>query len=120
MSPLFLNKSNANVQLFLFSDHIFLALYNYIIINDGDCGVFLSLQIMFKDIIILSLVCYLVYKLFSRFIIPIVRITNTANDHMNRMQEQMREMDRKMNEPAAATKQRVKKEGDYIDYEEVR
>jgi len=32
------------------------------------------------------------------------------------MQEQMKEMDRKVNE--TATKKPVKKEGDYIDYEE--
>lgn len=77
------------------------------------------LCVMLKDLLLLFFIGYIVYKLL-KFIIPIVRLTNTANDHMKRMQEQMKDMERKMNEPApAASKQRVKKEGDYIEYEEV-
>jgi hypothetical protein len=35
------------------------------------------------------------------------------------MQEKMREMEQKMNEPPPATR-KVKKDGDYIDYEELK
>jgi hypothetical protein len=38
---------------------------------------------------------------------------------MRQMQDQMNEMDRKMNE-SATRQQNLRKEGDYIDYEEVR
>ena len=79
---------------------------------------------MFKDLIILVLVGYIIYKIFSRFVLPIVRLTNTANDHMRRMQDQMqaqmREMEQKTNQQNTQQKARVKNDGDYIDYEELK
>lgn len=59
----------------------------------------------------------IIYRVLSRFIFPVVRVTSAANDRLRQMQEQMNEMNRKMNE--APVKNKVKKEGDYIDYEEV-
>ena len=60
----------------------------------------------------------ILFRLVSRYIIPIFRITTLTNDRLRQMQDQMREMDRKVNENKP--KGNVKKEGDYIDYEEVR
>ena len=60
-----------------------------------------------------------VYRFLSRYIFPVVRMTST-NDRLREMQDQMREMERKMEENNARSKRRVKKDGDYIDYEEVR
>ena len=54
-----------------------------------------------------------------RYILPVFRITSMASEQMRKMQNQMKEMDHKMKEQHTA-KANVKKEGDYIDYEEVR
>jgi hypothetical protein len=45
-----------------------------------------------------------------------------ANDHMRRMQEQMKDMNNQMNQPPVrpAQNKHAEKEGDYIDYEEVK
>ncbi len=79
---------------------------------------------MVKDLIIVLIIGYLVYKLFSGFILPLLNITSAANTHMRKMQEQMnaqkQEMDRMMNAQAQTQKKKVSREGDYIDYEEVR
>ena len=79
---------------------------------------------MLKDIIILLLIGYLIYKLFSRLILPILNVTAAANSHVRKMQEQMnaqmQEMERHRNNSSAQSKRKVEKEGDYIDYEEVK
>ena len=81
---------------------------------------------MLKDLIILILVAYLVYKVFSRFILPILNVTAAANNHVRNMQEQMNaqmeEMQRQQrnnNINQQQQKRKVEKEGDYIDYEEI-
>jgi hypothetical protein len=81
---------------------------------------------MLKDLIILFLVIYLIYKVMSRFVLPLLNVTAAANNHVRKMQEQMnaqmQEMDRQRNNVANSqqTKKKVEKEGDYIDYEEVK
>jgi hypothetical protein len=72
---------------------------------------------MLKEIIILVLVGYIISKIL-RFILPIFRISSVASDHMRKMQEQMKDMEAKANQPVQ--KKNVRKEGDYIDYEEVK
>ena len=61
----------------------------------------------------------IVYRLLSRYIFPIFRFTTVANNKLRQMQDQMKEMDSKINNTTKQNK-RVKKEGDYIDYEEVK
>ncbi len=58
----------------------------------------------------------IIYRVLSRFVLPIFRITTATNDRLRQMQDQMRDMNHKVNENTA--KPQVKKEGDYIDYEE--
>ena len=53
-----------------------------------------------------------------RYILPVFRITSMASDQMRKMQDQMKEMDRKANEQARQTT-KAHKQGDYIDYEEL-
>ncbi len=53
-----------------------------------------------------------------RFLFPVVHITSTANDRLKQMQDQINEMNRKAQEDAK--RKEVKKEGDYIDYEELK
>ena len=77
---------------------------------------------MLKDIIILLLIVYLIYKVLSRFVLPLLNVTAAANNHVRKMQEQMnaqmQEMDRQKNQQTQ--KRKVEKEGDYIDYEEIK
>jgi len=61
-----------------------------------------------------------VYRILSRFIFPVVRITSHANDAMRKMQEQMNEMNQRMNEKQPSKNTPVQKKGDYIDYEELK
>jgi hypothetical protein len=62
----------------------------------------------------------IVYRLLSRYILPIFRFTTVANDRLRQMQDQMKEMYRKVNSNNSTPNKRVKKEGDYIDYEELK
>ena len=61
----------------------------------------------------------IVFRVVFYYLLPIFRITSATSSQMRRMHEQMKEMERKMNEPPPAAK-KVKKDGDYIDYEELR
>ena len=63
----------------------------------------------------------IIYYILSRFIFPVFRITMFANKNMQQMQDKIREMEQKMNQtPAPSQKSNKKKDGDYIDYEEVK
>ncbi len=62
----------------------------------------------------------IVLRVVFNFILPIFRITSAASSQMRKMQVQMKEMERQMNEQRSQPKPKaVKKDGDYIDYEEV-
>lgn len=69
--------------------------------------------------IIWVVILWIVFKVVAHFILPIFRLTSEANKHMRRMQEQLRDMESKMNQPPPPSPKKVNKEGDYIDYEEV-
>ncbi|GAA4462473.1 hypothetical protein GCM10023093_09140 [Nemorincola caseinilytica] len=65
----------------------------------------------------------LIFRVVFSYLLPLFRITSVTNDHMRRMQDQMREMERKMNETKATPPPAAKKaniDGDYIDYEELK
>ena len=70
-------------------------------------------------IITIALIIGLIYRVLTRFIFPVVNITSAANDHLKKMQDQINEMNRN-NTPPPAQRKNIKKEGDYIDYEEVK
>ena len=74
---------------------------------------------MFFRFITLIFVIGILFRLFSRYILPVFRITSVANDRIRQMQDQMKEMDRKVNDNNNRST-RIKKEGDYIDYEEIK
>jgi hypothetical protein len=67
--------------------------------------------------ILIILLFLLLFRWIAGFLLPIFRITNATSERMRQMQDQMREMDKKMNE--ANKKKNIKKDGDYIDYEEL-
>ncbi len=81
---------------------------------------------MFLRIITWMVVIGVILRVFNKYIRPVFKIGVMANDHMRKMQEQMQEQMQRMEsermqqpQPAQQKKQ-VKKEGDYIDYEEIK
>jgi hypothetical protein len=60
----------------------------------------------------------IIYRIITRFIMPVFHVGNTVNDRLRDMQNQMRDMEQKVNQTAKTSNR--KKDGDYIDYEEVR
>lgn len=73
---------------------------------------------LFRFITILFVI-WILARLLFRYILPIFRITAVANSRIRQMQDQMREMDQKMNNHNAP-RTSGRKEGDYIDYEEIK
>ena len=71
--------------------------------------------------IVYALFLYLIYKFIKGWLFPAIHITNTMNGKMREMQSKMNEMNRQQ---AQQQKQQEhparKKEGEYIDYEEVK
>lgn len=70
--------------------------------------------------IIYALFIYIVYKFVRSFLFPAMHITNTMNSKMKEMQEKMNEMNRQQQRQAQPERPAVKKEGEYIDYEEIK
>ena len=70
-----------------------------------------------------AIIIWILYRIIVNFIIPIFRVTSAAKSQMRQMQEQMNAMNDKMNDQPKQPQQQqrtVQKEGDYIDYEEVK
>ncbi|NDC40271.1 MAG: hypothetical protein EBZ77_01785 [Chitinophagia bacterium] len=59
----------------------------------------------------------IVYRLLARYIFPAFFWSSNANERLRDMQQQMQEMNRKLNQQQRAPK---KKDGDFIDYEELK
>lgn len=68
--------------------------------------------------IVYSLLFYVIYKIIRGFVFPAMHITNTVNGKMREMQERMKEMEQEQQQQQ--TRQSRKKEGEYIDYEEIK
>ena len=60
-----------------------------------------------------------VYNLLNKFIFPVFRMSSAINNNMRKMQDQMREMEEKMDKKQPKVK-KARRDGDYIDYEEVK
>jgi len=73
---------------------------------------------IFRLITILFVVGFL-FRVLFRYVFPIFHITSTATSRLRQMQDQMKEMEQKIN-TNNTPKPSGKKEGDYIDYEEVK
>ena len=59
----------------------------------------------------------MIFRFIVRFVFPILQITRTAQKRMQQMQKQMEDMQKPHNPPAQSNKV---KEGDYIEYEEIK
>lgn len=69
-------------------------------------------------IILWTLLFYVLFRFITRFVLPILKVTRMASSRMRDMQQQMEEMQQKANTPPAP--ERKVKEGDYIEYEEIK
>ena len=71
-------------------------------------------------IIVWTFLAVLLYRLVFRFIIPILRVTKAASDRVREMQQQMDGMQQNNTGKQQPAKPAQMKEGDYIEYEEVK
>ena len=63
----------------------------------------------------------IIYYIIKHFIFPIFQISLFTNSKIKQMQDKMKEMEQKMNQsPSAASKKGNRRDGDYIDYEEIK
>jgi hypothetical protein len=62
----------------------------------------------------------MLFRFITRFVWPILKVTRMASNRMREMQQQMHEMEQKANAQHQPHTQSQVKEGDYIDYEEIK
>jgi hypothetical protein len=63
----------------------------------------------------------ILYRFWGRFILPIFHVSRMAGERMRQMQRQMEEMQKKTTHaPNRKQANPPEKDGDYIDYEEVK
>lgn len=103
---------------------------NYIFINLFHSGFPLPLTRLCKfydklmqliEAIVTTFIIVMTYRFIFRFVLPIYRATKTASDRMRQMKQQMDDMQTKANTNARpSNKPPQPKDGDYIDYEEVK
>jgi type II secretory pathway component PulM len=74
---------------------------------------------MFK-IIVWTFVLVMLYRFFTRFVLPVAKMTRTAKEQMQRMQQQMQDMQQQQQAQPKATTASRHIDGDYIEYEEVK
>jgi len=72
---------------------------------------------MLLRILLWSFILVMVFRFIVKFVFPILQITRSAQKRMRQMQQQMEDMQQQSNQTASQTKV---KEGDYIEYEEVK
>lgn len=76
---------------------------------------------MVLRILLWSFIIVMIFRFIARFVFPILNITRLTQDRLRQMQQQMEDMQQKQSNPPSAQQQTHKvKEGDYIDYEEVK
>lgn len=74
--------------------------------------------LMIIRVILIAIIFVLITRFVLRFVLPLFQITRMTQDKLKQMQQQMEDM-QKREQAKANTRSRVK-EGDYIDYEEVK
>lgn len=91
----------------------------YVFVNAAIWQIGYLWYLMFK-IIVWTFVVVMLYRFFTRFVLPIAKMTRTAKEQMQRMQQQMQDMHQQQQaQPKTAAASRHI-DGDYIEYEEVK
>jgi predicted Holliday junction resolvase-like endonuclease len=73
---------------------------------------------MIFRIILTAIIFIFITRFILRFVVPIFQVTRMTQSKLREMQEQMQNMQRQ--EHAKAKTHNTVKEGDYIDYEEIK
>ncbi|RYY21873.1 MAG: hypothetical protein EOO04_17260 [Chitinophagaceae bacterium] len=73
---------------------------------------------MVFKILVWSFVLVMIFRFVVRFVLPILRITRSAQDKIRQMQQQMNDMHSQTQKQPEKGSQL--KDGDYIEYEEVK
>lgn len=73
---------------------------------------------MIFRILLWSFILVLIFRFIVRFVFPILKITRITQSKLRQMQQQMEEMQQQKNAPQKQNNQ--VKEGDYIEYEEIK
>lgn len=68
--------------------------------------------------IVYALLLYVLYKIIKGIVFPAIHITNTVNGKMRDMQDKMKNMEQQQQQQQERRSR--KKEGEYIDYEEIK
>lgn len=91
---------------------------NYLFINALTSLGFCTFGYMIFRIILITIILTLIARFIIRFVLPVFQITRMTQEKLRRMQEEM-ERTQQQQQAGQNTNSRVK-EGDYIDYEEVK
>ncbi len=91
---------------------------NYIFINALTSAALRTFGHMIFRIILITIILTLIARFIFRFVLPVFQITRMTQDKLRQMQEEM-ERTQRQQQPNRNTQNHVK-EGDYIDYEEVK
>lgn len=76
---------------------------------------------MLLRIILWSIVLTVILRFISRFLLPVLGMTQMAQKQMQDLQRQMEEMQKRQQQAQAnASKPKQELDGDYIDYEDVK
>jgi hypothetical protein len=68
---------------------------------------------MFFRLLLFGLIAMMVVRFLFRYVLPILHLTRSANDRLRTMQQRMEDLEKR------PQSQPRKKEGEYIEYEEV-
>ena len=71
-------------------------------------------------ILLWAVLLIILFRFITRIVWPIFKVTRMASKRMREMQEQMQEMEQKANTSHQPGTTSQVKEGDYIDYEEIK
>lgn len=91
---------------------------NYLFINALTSSGLCTFEYMIFRIILITIILTLIARFIFRFVLPVFQITSMTQEKLRRMQEEM-ERTQQQQQNRQNTSNRVK-EGDYIDYEEVK
>lgn len=119
LCPLHLAISVAKIGKFLICNNSLIYFpTNYIFVNVTCRYSLPTFGFMIFRVILIAIILILISRFVLRFLFPVFQITRMTQSKLREMQEQMENMQRQ--EQAKPQPNNRVKEGDYIDYEEVK
>lgn len=117
--PFCLSFSDAKIGNFSFrnKENVFCS-PNYLFINARTSAGLCTFGYMIFRIILIAIILILIVRFIIRFVLPVFQITSMTQEKLRRMQEEM-ERSQQQQQAKQSPRNNVK-EGDYIDYEEVK